>query len=234
MPARVQAMIFDFDGTLARLTLDFGVMRTQAIQAAYAVTRNRWADAMPDLSQSPDTPVLEWLNNAHAIVSARCADTAQIMLQQAQKAIENVEVQAARKGELFPWTRTMLKTLAHDGIAVGVITRNCRNAVLHAFPDIMDYSACLLTRDDVPSVKPDPDHLLRALAHTGVPPEHSIMVGDHPMDIITGKAGGTLTAGVASGTTPREVLEASKPDYVAEDCMDLHRQLRQVLQVQQR
>lgn len=233
MKTCVQAMIFDFDGTLAHLTLDFGVMRQRAMHAARAVADRTGQTAHPlacgtssALPADDGRPMLEWLETAHRHLAQTCPVTADDMLRSARQAIEDVEVDAAGKGALFPWTRAMLDALRKDGIATAVITRNCRKAVLAVFPDVLDYCVCLLTREDVPQVKPHPDHLLRALAHTGTAPERSLMVGDHPMDIATGKAGGTLTAGVASGSTPHGLLAAEKPDFMARDCMDLYEQLR--------
>ncbi len=223
MNPSVQAMIFDFDGTLAHLTLDFTVMRHRAMAAARTAAGRHGRHNLPE---DDGRPVLEWLHEAHGAMAAQCTATAEAVRQAAHAAIEDVEIEAAARGALFPWTRTMLGRLRSEGVAIGIITRNCRRAVLAVFPDVMDFSACLLTREDVPQVKPDPDHLHRALALTGTPRQHSLMVGDHPMDIETGKAGGTLTAGVASGNSSREVLEAAGPDFIAEDCQDLYRQLR--------
>ena len=44
------------------------------------------------------------------------------------------------------------------------------------------------------------------------------MVGDHPLDIETGKRLGLHTAGVASGRIPLQDLKACAPDWVAENC----------------
>ncbi|UZP67846.1 HAD family hydrolase [Desulfovibrio mangrovi] len=229
MPTHVQAMIFDFDGTLAHLTLDFGVMRRNALTAAHKALRKVWngtPEAMPALPEDDGRPVLEWLELAGTCIAAHCTTTAQAIITAAHAAIEDVEVEAASRGSLFPWTRPLLADLKAQNISVGVITRNCRKAVLTVFPDMLDYCACLLAREDVPRVKPDPDHLLRALSHTGTQPQHSLMVGDHPMDIETGKAGGTLTAGVASGNASREVLVAAHPDFVAGNCLELYKALQ--------
>lgn len=231
----VQGMIFDFDGTLAHLTLDFSVMRRRALDAARSVTetmQHQITPYMPPNSPRPDLlpnddgrPVLEWLAAAHSRVALHCTAIADSMVAAAHAAIEDVEVEAAGRSALFPWTRPLLETLRNDDIPVGIITRNCRKAVLAVFPDILEFSRCLLTREDVPYVKPHPEHLLRALARIGCLPQHCIMVGDHPMDIETGKAGGTLTAGVASGNTPHHILAAAHPDYLAADCQELYKQL---------
>ncbi|MEN6441144.1 MAG: HAD-IA family hydrolase, partial [Syntrophobacter sp.] len=106
-------------------------------------------------------------------------------------------------------------------IKTAVITRNCDAAVRIVFPDILDYCHCFLARDHVRSPKPDPAHLLRALEVIGAGPATALMVGDHCIDIETGKAAGVLTAGVGSGNVSREELSRAGADWVAGDCKEL-------------
>ena len=67
----------------------------------------------------------------------------------------------------------------------------------------------LLTRGDVPRVKPDPLHLLLAAERLGAAPSRTVMVGDHPMDVTAGRAAGMWTVGFA----PTPALE---PRFAAE------------------
>lgn len=206
----ITALIFDFDGTLARPTLDFSVMR----KAALAAMRMHL-----DVPDRPDLPTMELLNLIGTETeAARAARTA------ALNAVRDVEIDAARESRLFSFVRPMLARLKELGLAMGIITRNCPEALASIFPDASDHGV-VLTRDDVPRVKPDPDHLARALERLGVRPEHAIMIGDHPMDITVGKRAGTLTAGVASGGHGLEELAACSPDYAEKNCGDLMRRL---------
>jgi len=83
----------------------------------------------------------------------------------------------------------------------------------------------VLTREDVAAVKPDPSHLLAALGAIGAGPEESLMVGDHPQDVLTARRAGTLAAAVASGGTDREELARSKPDFLEDDAGKLLEEL---------
>ena len=106
-----------------------------------------------------------------------------------------------------------------------MITRNNRQAVSAVFPDAAGYLSVLLTREDVDAVKPDPAHLLAALEALGANPLEALMVGDHPLDLLTAKRAGTFSGAVASGGTPQEELLRADPDFFAPDAGDLLRGL---------
>ncbi len=227
----VRAVVFDFDGTLAVPTLDFGVMRRAVAEAMRTHLEPQQRPSPPDLPvmdlpvmdlPAMDLPAMEWIGHVTALLErhGRRADAAALHAD-AHAAIRRVEVEAAARGSLFPFTRPMLAALAAMGVPVAIVTRNCPEAVRAVFPDVDALCPCLLTRDDVPSVKPDPDHLLRALGVLGRAPGEALMVGDHPMDIVTGHRAGTLTAGVASGESPARALRDAGAHVVAADCGEL-------------
>lgn len=206
----IRAFIFDFDGTLARQTLDFAVMKREALAALAEHV------AVPP---RPELPTMELL----ALVG-RETEAARAGCDAALAAVRRVELQAAATSSLFPFVRPMLAAFKAKGLACAVITRNFAEAVRTVFPDI-DEHMLLFTRDDVPEVKPHPAHLCAALAALNVAPEHALMVGDHPMDIAVGKACGTLTAGVATGGHALEGLRGHDPDFLAPDGDALMREL---------
>ena len=198
------AVVFDFDGTLAELVLDFSAMRRLVAETAAAY--------LPQVPPAEGRPVLEY-----AAFLARGLDDgpARRFLGEVAGHIRDMEIEAATRARLFPQTRPTLTTLAQAGIPCGIITRNCREAVARVFPDADRYVGVVLTRDEARHVKPDPRHLLDALAALGAAPARALMVGDHPMDVATGKAAGTLTAGVASGRIGLDELGRAGPDFLA-------------------
>ena len=201
----IRAVIFDFDGTLAVQTLDFGLMRERAVKAL-----SRYAPIV----DVPTEPMMEELERACAGLDA---DTAAKARQATLAAIEKVELEAARHSRLFPCVRPVLAALRGRNIASAVITRNILPAIRMVFPDVAEHCVCVLTRDDVENVKPHPDHLRKALEIVGCEPCNALMVGDHPMDIQVGKSVGALTAGVAGGHIPLERLAMENPTWLADD-----------------
>lgn len=214
----IAGVVFDFDGTLAELHLDFGEMKRRISRLYAAIVGN--APAVPS------QPALEWIGSLTTDLTAVDASRARAFHCEAHALIVHMELEAAYRGRLFDFTRPMLEQLRMAEVRTAIITRNCEQAVRIVFPDLDEYCDCFLSRDHVARVKPDPDHLRHALRRIGVAPGTALMVGDHPIDIRTGLLAGALTAGVFSGHASRADLERSGAEWVAQSCLELMRQLR--------
>jgi phosphoglycolate phosphatase len=70
-------------------------------------------------------------------------------------------------------------------------------------------------------LKPSPDTILAALAALHCTPQHTLMVGDTPADILAGKAAGTMTCAVTYGFGTRGELLKCAPDYVVDSFGEL-------------
>ena len=79
----------------------------------------------------------------------------------------------------------------------------------------------LITRDDVPHAKPDPDLWLAAAARLGVAPESSIAVGDSVWDLLAARRARALGVGLLTGGYGQEELERAGAYRVYEDPADL-------------
>lgn len=215
---KLDAIIFDFDGTLADVHLDFDFMKTKIAALGEVFMDER---PVPD-----ETPALEWLERLSAEVMERDHAEGMEFLSRGRLVIAAMELDAARDGRLFEFTRPVLDDLAGLGVAAGVITRNISAAVRRVFPDIDDHLKVFIPREEATRLKPDPDHLLKALERLGVAPDRALMVGDHPMDVQTGKNAGTLSAGVTTGRIDADGFVPFSPDFVAADAAALVAQLK--------
>jgi len=212
-PQKLKSIVFDFDGTLAELHLDFPAMKRQI----RALAQEYFDHSLP----VPTAPALEWLESLVSSLQASDAPAASELENRAAALIKDIELEAAYRGSLFPFTRSILQALGQEGIKIAIITRNCEEAVRIVFPDLDQYCGGFLARDHVRRVKPDPDHLLCALEKIAASPETALMVGDHPLDIQTGQRAGILTAGVWSGTATEEELARSGANLTARNCEEL-------------
>jgi len=215
---KIEAIVFDFDGTLAELTIDFSEMKKRL-----RALGNAFLDPLP---QKDDLPALEWVDFISDCLSQDDPNLGKEFHTRCRFLIITMELEAARNGRLFPFTCEMLTGLNSAGIKTGIITRNTASAVRELVPDINKISGCFLSREDVQNVKPHPQHLFKALEIIGVDAGASLMVGDHPIDIETGKRAGAMTAGVATGRISVSELRQAGADFVAEDCMQLINMLK--------
>jgi len=211
----VNAAVLDVDGTVATCPYDFEAMR-----AAIAEIAARWRLEARQLGLRG---VIEQINHiSHALGSDGPA-----FRREAEAAVTAIEVAAARNAAILPGAAQALAELRASGVAVALITRNCRPAsdtVLRGFEDY----AILLTRDDVPSAKPDPDHVLRALAAVRGRPETAAVVGDHAYDMEAGRAAGVrLCIGVRTGASSDQSLIEAGAEAVIDSIAELPRWLRE-------
>jgi phosphoglycolate phosphatase len=214
----LDAVIFDLDGTLVQLTIDFWQMRTEVYELATCY------DVRVD-EQRRQLLALEFIADVVAELNQRSPQLAAKFESDANAAIEAIELEAAKRADLFSGVPQMLTWLRERGLKLGIITRNCRAAAGTVLESLRPLMGVVLTRDDVPVVKPDPLHLRRALELLGVRGERALMVGDHPLDVVTGQAVGAFTAGILRpGETPDRYAKVS-PDLVLNSVLELQAHL---------
>jgi phosphoglycolate phosphatase len=207
------AILFDYDGTLASLNLDFAAMRRQLYR--FTVARRVSPQALHGLD------ILEMLAWATAWLRQYSPAQADRYARDAEQLIQDIEVEAARSSGLLPGVPELLAALRQEQIGVGIVTRNCDAAVRVTFPHIDAYCQAFIPRNRVTQVKPHPAHLQAALDCLEVPPARAIMVGDGAMDIQAGKALGMFSVGVLSGNSSHAKLLAHGADLVLASAVDL-------------
>ena len=195
-----EAILFDYDGTLAILNLDFAAMRRHL--HAFTLTQGIAPEDVHGLD------ILEMLAWATGWLRQHFPEQAEPYARQAEQLIQDMEVEAARSSGLLPGVPELLTTLRHAQIGVGIVTRNCDAAVRVTFPHIDTYCQAFIPRNRVTQVKPHPAHLQAALDCLGTTPERALMVGDGAMDMQAGKALGMFSIGVLSGNSSRAKLLA--------------------------
>lgn len=219
----IDAVLFDLDGTLVEPTIDFEAMN-QAV--------HRLAEAFGHLAKGiPRLPALETIARVRGDLAKEDADRAEAFERAALEALVDIEVEASKRARAYKGAVRMLCILVEYGLKVGIVTRNCRLAAEEILRRNPLYYDVLLTRDDVPYVKPDPRHLLAALERLGSRPERAVMCGDHPMDIRAGRAIGAFTVGVLRPGMGSEVFEEEPPDLLLARVADLPHYLERALKL---
>jgi phosphoglycolate phosphatase len=208
-----ESILFDFDGTLAIINIDFPMMRRSILETivSYGVE----ADGLGDLF------ALEMIEAGRERIACGKPTLEKEFLERTGNLIREIEMRGAEDGQLLPGIREMLERLKDCGIKTGVVTRNCLEAVTGLFPDIHRFCNIVVTRESAGKSKPHPDHLFAALDSLGTPPPQAAIVGDHPMDILAGRAAGTFTIGVLTGYGDRDTLQKAGADLILKAAVDI-------------
>ncbi len=205
-----EAVVFDYDGTLVHLNIDFDAMRRSVASLVDSCGINSQAFV--------GLPVLETINKAATLLSQKDPAGGRSLYQKTMGLVTDQEVKAAASGRVLEGTLETLRTLKNLGIKVGIITRNCDQAVKIVFPQIEQFCDVFIPRDHVDQVKPHPTHLTLAMKKMAVEnPRRCLMVGDHVIDIEAGQRVGTKTAGVLTGRTTAQQFVEAGADFVLKD-----------------
>ena len=204
----VRAVLFDLDGTLVHTRIDFPAMRRTIL----ALLQESGID-------TEDLTALDALSMISRGV-ARHPDP-KALRSRAEDALVAIEMAACDGATEADGACETLQWLIDAGIRVGIVTRNSPQAVARLLRDIPLPHEALLTRADTPEVKPHPIHLRLALEVLGVPAAEALMVGDHPMDVIGGRAAGTRTLALLGPERSPDAFVQVVPDGLIRSLAEL-------------
>jgi phosphoglycolate phosphatase len=213
----IRGVIFDFDGTLTELTIDFQNMRAEIGEIARRYVTEEEA------AERENQFIIEMIYDIEGRLKEKGAE----FKREAFERLRDLELDASRGKDVYPYTRDVLGRLRQEGIKVGVITRSCVDVLRSVFPDIDEYVEAIVTREHLREVKPHPRHVLAVAGLLSLLPEEGMMAGDHPTDIAAGKAAGMQTVGVLTGRTTRGDFEMAEATYIVHDIRDIPDLLRE-------
>ncbi len=216
-PARVRAILFDLDGTLADTDNDY-------IQRAA-----RWLrPARFFFPRRDPRPFLRWaLTTAIAPLNTLVGFPDLLGLDDELVRLSNwLSDRLGRQGRghfvLMPGVEPVLAQLA-ERYALGVVTARGRRGMM-AFLDQYDlhrYFRVAAHAQTAAHTKPHPDPVLWCAEQLGLPPAACVMVGDTAVDPLCGRRAGAQTVGVLCGFGSRAELERAGADLVLEHTAQL-------------
>jgi len=199
-------IIFDFDGTLAHLSIDFGAMR-QAVNhlfLRYGISPDRLYRRY----------ILERIDEAVERQRRIDPERAHRLHEEAFALLEGMERAAAEKSHLLPGVYRRLWKLHQAGAQLAIATRNCRQALEKVLGTARTFFDIILTRENSPAYKPEKAALRPILDRFRLPPTHLCMIGDHPIDILTAQRLSITPIGVLTGTGTRKALEEAGSGFL--------------------
>jgi len=205
-------VVFDLDGTLVDSIRDIAA----AVDEALATT-------------APGTPPLglarihSFVGEGAAVLVARSLEAAGLNRRVEEVLPRYLEAYARRMLEttvLYPGVLEALEALGDHTLAILTNKPGDLSRALLAGLGVATRFARIWGVGDIPGRKPDPAGLVRLMAELGARPGATVLVGDSPVDVATGRAAGVLTVGVTYGLDPQGVV-AARPDAVLGDLREL-------------
>lgn len=212
--ATVDCVLFDLDGTLVETNIDFPLMKREMVSLA--------AEYGMDADQLEHLDILAIVDTTvEALYDDARDHEAKEMRSRAMQILEDIEMRHAESTQEIPYARELVTELRRRRIQFGIVTRNCRGASWQSLRMVGIVPDVLVCREDTVRHKPHPDPLRVALGIFGSHPGNSIMVGDHIMDVQSGKAAGMATIGLLKANRPPDFFDEIAPDFVARDLREV-------------
>lgn len=210
MSEPVDAVAFDFDGTLADTH--------HAIQATMTQT-------FADFGIEPLAPER---------ITAMIGLTLQRVFTEAGIAPDAIDRAVVRYREifpgnlarvaLFPGVSECLHELSEVGLSLGIVSSRGRVSLLDLLERLQIRALFreVLGDEDVVGKKPAPDFVLRLSERLAVPPARMLVVGDTTYDIEMGHAAGARTCAVTYGSHDALRLAAVRPTFAVDSLAGLY------------
>ncbi len=223
---KINAVIFDLDGTLISFEINFMEARQKVIEKLIELE-------IPKEILSPKKRILDMIREVeyHINIIEKNPQRVPYIKKKIEKIIIKYEMDGARKTKLMPSAKDLLSFLKSNNYKIGLFTlenRKITNYILKRF-SIDLYFNSIITRDDVINFKPHPDHLKLVLKQLNVASDEVIVIGDHPVDLECGKQINAITVAYLSSRHNRDNLINAGADHVIENLLEIEAILKKML-----
>jgi len=213
--SRIQALCLDIDGTLADSDDRLVAQVTRLLSPFRFMFRQRDPSVFARrFVMAAETPF-----NAAVVLADRLGlDNVLIPLMKRLHEPSNDKQHAP----MIVGVKQALDTL-HQRYPLAVVTARAQYSTdsFLEFHALRPHFRCVATARTCSRSKPHPAPLRWAADQMGIPAEACLMVGDTPIDILTGVAAGAQTVGVLSGFGSRDELMEAGADLILESTAEL-------------
>lgn len=203
----VEAVLFDFDGTL----INTNELCFESYRYAFRNVLKREIE-MPEILNLFGRPLDISLGDYGDAQAELCRSYREFNEKNHNSLIKKFD--GAAEG---------VKMIAEKGLKTAVVTSKrvhmCKAGL--KWLDIEKYIDVLVTPEDTKEHKPSPAPVLLACERLGVKAQNAVMVGDSLFDMAAGKAAGTKLCAVKYSVTPHSELEKMGLDYFVDSITEL-------------
>lgn len=214
----VKAVVFDLDGTLANFNLDYKTVRAEV--RSYLINVG-----VPASVLSTNESIFEMLKKTEIFLknSKKSRKFIDQTRDGALAIAEKYELEAAKSTGLLPGVIECLRTLKKRGVKMGLFTLSSEKSVDYILTrfSLNGFFDCVLPRNKVDYVKPDPDHLGAVLKSLNVKAGNVMVVGDSITDMRSAKELKAIAVGLPTGVSTQDQLVRNGANYIITSIVDL-------------
>jgi HAD superfamily hydrolase (TIGR01549 family) len=197
---RLQAVLFDWDGTLVN-TAEANYRCYEKLFGSYGIVFDR------DAFRRTYSPNWHLTYSALGLAEDRWAEADARWL----------EHYCEEEVVLIDGAQDALLRVRRAGLRAGIVTSGDRVRVGRELDDlgVASLFEVVVCAEDIVYRKPHPEALLLALDKLGVAAAEAVYVGDSPEDVQMARAAGVMAVGIPGGFPNRDALAAARPEVFA-------------------
>lgn len=228
---RIDALVFDIDGTLADTDDHLVEQIANVLDAVPFVSGRRAAKIARQIVMGAETPVNAaygmldrlGLDDEFSRVKGRVKDLVERAREQRQRRTEHpVDAADEAPHDMVSDVEEMLHDLATrypiSAMSTGGEPR-IRTFLEHH--GVLEHFVAVAGAQTTPRMKPYPDPLIHCAEAMGVAPERCLVIGDTTVDMQTAQAGGAQAVGVLCGFGTEDELRREGADLILATTSDL-------------
>jgi len=212
---RIELIIFDLQGTLVDNKIDFVSMKREIIKL---LIKKYGLNIDEELFLR--RRVVEILEYAKDNVDDKTYNT---IFQEISQIADKYEIDAAINSKLKADVKDVLKALRRKNYKIAILTNDGRKSteiILNRF-GLKEFFDCIVTRDDINTLKPDPLGIERILERIKVDKQNVIFIGDSIIDIQAAKNARIRGWGISGGYSTKDLLIKEGAEVVLNDLKDI-------------
>jgi len=198
----IKLVVFDFDGTLVNLNQDITKLRDKLSKLAlsYGV-------------QLKFKPILDDIHKLKLVAGEEAYN-------KAIRIINSDDMQLAEKARLIDSANEICKKLKMDGVKIAIFSRTYSEAIKYCLRKL-NFPEFDLIMGRFEGGNDKREQLREILNKLSIPPEKTIVVGDHVIDVKAGKSLRCLSVGIENKRFDKEKLIENGADIVIKDVSEL-------------